>query len=313
MDEHETVERTPVLKRRNLRETLSNLMKRKTDEIPLPVVEDRPGKPSEKGLPPGFREIQSLPPEVDTIRSHMEQKITQVESGGVADEKDLDAAARTERIRLLQERKRTLFQERQYIPAKLETELFHLMEEDFDARREFGVREAKDFGRRFSGDPQKAGVVYFSESTSFTALAVDITGETRKEYVCPLAIGIWADSSGERRVAISVNPAERGKEHSRDLARTWYFYEQARADSVDSQSSPHLLRLHQLGVMGRGWFQEVKFGGASAAERGFQQRGLPSDIPYTIDAHLLETRLLDSMKKGGNRLSTSILRQTRGR
>jgi len=47
MDEHEKVEKTPEIKRRNLRVILGNLLRGKPEVIPLPVTEEQLGKPSE--------------------------------------------------------------------------------------------------------------------------------------------------------------------------------------------------------------------------------------------------------------------------
>lgn len=309
MGESDTAAESQRLKRKNLKDLLGNIFRRKPEAVPLPEMEARPGRPSEKGAPPGFREIKSLPLQVETIREHLAERISQVESGAVSDEKDAASAAREARIHKLQEIRTKLHEEGRYTPesvASIELELHRLLDEDVRARTGFGVLGGGEPGRHFSGDPQKAGVLYVSESVGLAALSVQVR-ENESESPCPLAIGIWTDPSGEKRAVVAVSQAQERKPGFQTPSRIWYFYDRPHVDD-DSQISPDFLRLHQMGSKDMGWFQEVRLAGASGTERQYQDRGLAPDIPFTIDSHVLESRLRDSMRESAVTLSTSILR-----
>jgi len=88
MDEHETVEQTPEIKRRKLTEFIGNLLRGKPEVIPLPVIEKQLSKPSEKGAPSGFQEIEALPLQVESMRKNLAEKISRAESRVFADEED---------------------------------------------------------------------------------------------------------------------------------------------------------------------------------------------------------------------------------
>ena len=312
MDEHEAVEKTPEIKRRNLREMLGDLLRGKPEVIPLPVTEDRLSKPSEKGAPSGFQEIESLPLQVESMRKNLAEKISRAESRVFADEEDAAATVREARIRTLQERRDSLHEAGTYAPeqvSSIELELHRLLDEDVRARSGFGVPGGGEPGRRFSGDPQKAGVLYVSESSGLAAMNVQARGENGKDSRCPLAIGVWTDKSGEKHVAVAVSQTQEGAVGSRARTRIWYFYDRPHVDE-DSRVSPDLLRMHQMGSKDMGWFQEVRLGGASGSERPYQDRGLPSDIPFSINSQVLESRLRDSMREGSVTLSTSLLQET---
>lgn len=312
MGEGDTAAESQGLKRKNLKDILGKFFRSKPEVVPLPEAELPSGRPSEKGAPPGFREIESLPLQVESIRKHLAEKITQAESGAVSDETDAAAAAREARIRKLQEIRTALHKEGKYAPesvASIELELHRLLDADVRARSGFGVLGGGEPGRRFSGDPQKSGVLYVSESAGLAALSVQVRGESGRESYCPLSIGIWTDPSGEKRAAVAVSQAQEWKTGSQIPSRIWYFYDRPHVDD-DSQISPDLLRLHQMGSKDMGWFQEVRLAGASGTERPYQDRGLATDIPFSIDSHVLESRLRDSMRESAVTLSTSLLQET---
>jgi len=152
-------------------------------------------------------------------------------------------------------------------------------------------------------------VLYVSESSGLAAMNVQARGENGKDSHCPLAIGAWTDKSGEKQVAVSISQTQEGAVGSRARSRIWYFYDRPHVDE-DSRISPDLLRMHQMGSKDMGWFQEVRLGGASGSERPYQDRGLPSDIPFSINSQVLEKRLRDSMSESSVTLTTSLLQET---